>query len=171
MTCFILWISCYFRLVITFYYISWIDMATRRFCVAIPSIYRSSVGLNIGIHTVNNKRWQNALTKLFIILHHFIHKFYFCRWKIWSNMHFHSKMAWTPATYNGVSRNQSNWRSLNFSQNVREGLACEHSRFSSLFAAGDVSRGGASAAQRQRFHIDDVKSVRNEVRSADWSTE
>ena len=50
-------------------------------------------------------------------------------------------------------------------------LACENIRFSSLFAAGDVSRGGASASQRQKFHTDDVKFVRNPVRSADWSTE
>ena len=50
-------------------------------------------------------------------------------------------------------------------------IACENIRFSSLFAAGDVSRGGMSATQRQKFHTDDVKSVRNPVRSADWSTE
>ena len=50
-------------------------------------------------------------------------------------------------------------------------VACENIRFSSLFAAGDVSRGGTSATQRQKFHTDDVKSVRNAVRSADWSTE
>ena len=34
-----------------------------------------------------------------------------------------------------------------------EKLACENTRFSSLFAAGDVSRGGTSATQRQKFHI------------------
>ena len=50
-------------------------------------------------------------------------------------------------------------------------VACENIRFSSLFAAGDVSRGGTSATQRQKFHTDDVKSVQNPVRSADWSTE
>ena len=50
-------------------------------------------------------------------------------------------------------------------------LACENIRFSLLFAAGDVSRGGTSATQRQKIHTDDVKSVRNPVRSADWSTE
>ena len=50
-------------------------------------------------------------------------------------------------------------------------LACENIRFSSLFAAGDVSRRGTSATQRQKFHTDDVKSVQNLVRSADWSTE
>ena len=50
-------------------------------------------------------------------------------------------------------------------------LACENIHFSSLFAAGDVSRGGTSATQRQKFHTDDLKSVRNPVRSADWSTE
>ena len=34
-------------------------------------------------------------------------------------------------------------------------LACENIRFSSLFAAGDFSRGGTSATQRQKFHTDD----------------
>ena len=36
------------------------------------------------------------------------------------------------------------------------GVACENIRFSSLFAAGDVSRGGTSATQRQKFHTDDA---------------
>ena len=35
-------------------------------------------------------------------------------------------------------------------------LVCENSGFSSLFAAGDVSRGGTSASQRQKFYTDDV---------------
>ena len=35
-------------------------------------------------------------------------------------------------------------------------LACENIRFSSLFAAGDLSRGGTFATQRQKFHIDDA---------------
>ena len=47
-------------------------------------------------------------------------------------------------------------------------VACENIRFSSLFADGDVSRGGTSATQRHKFHNDDVTSVRNPVRSADW---
>ena len=50
-------------------------------------------------------------------------------------------------------------------------LACENIHFSSLFATGDVLRGGTSATQWQKFHTDDVKSVQNPVRSADWSTE
>ena len=50
-------------------------------------------------------------------------------------------------------------------------LTCENMRFSSLFADGDVSRRGASATQRQKFHTDNVKSVRNPARSSDWSTE
>ena len=33
-------------------------------------------------------------------------------------------------------------------------VACENIRFSSLFAAGDVSRGGTSATQWQKFHSD-----------------
>ena len=35
-------------------------------------------------------------------------------------------------------------------------IACENIRFSSLFVAGDVSRGGTSATQRQKFHTDDA---------------
>ena len=35
-------------------------------------------------------------------------------------------------------------------------LACENIRFSSLFAAGDVSGGGTSATQQQKFHTDDA---------------
>ena len=53
-------------------------------------------------------------------------------------------------------------------RNDKSIVACENIRFSSLFAAGDVSRGGTSATQRQKFHTDDVKSVRNPVRSTDW---
>ena len=50
-------------------------------------------------------------------------------------------------------------------------VASHCSHFSSLLAAGEIWRGGTSATQRQKFHTDDVKSVRNPVRSADWSTE
>ena len=50
-------------------------------------------------------------------------------------------------------------------------LACEYSRFFLLLATTDVSPGETSATQRQKFHTDDVKSVRNPVRRADWSTE
>ena len=39
------------------------------------------------------------------------------------------------------------------------------------FSAGDVLRGETSVTQRHKFHTDDVKSVRNPVRRADWSTE
>ena len=35
-------------------------------------------------------------------------------------------------------------------------IACEKIRFSSLFATGDVSRGGTSATQGQKFHTDDA---------------
>ena len=59
----------------------------------------------------------------------------------------------------------------NVSTTVISSLACENIRFSSLFATEDFSREGTSAFQRQKFHTDDVKSVRNPVRSADWSTE
>ena len=39
---------------------------------------------------------------------------------------------------------------------ARDHIACENIRFSSLFAAGNVSRGGTSATQRQKFHTDDA---------------
>ena len=37
-----------------------------------------------------------------------------------------------------------------------EVVTCENIRFSSLFAAGDVSRGETSATQQQKFHTDDA---------------
>ena len=49
-------------------------------------------------------------------------------------------------------------------------VAFEFSRFFLLLGAKDVSPGGTSATQRKEFHTDDVKSVRNLVRSSDWST-
>ena len=36
-------------------------------------------------------------------------------------MYFHSKLAWPPANYDVISRNHSNWPSLNVPQNLREG--------------------------------------------------
>ena len=50
-------------------------------------------------------------------------------------------------------------------------ITCEYSRFSLLLVASDVSPGGTSATQRQKFHTDDVKSVRNLFRSSDQSTQ
>ena len=65
---------------------------------------------------------------------------------------------------------ESPYNNDNNDNNNNRNLASENSCFSSLPAAGDVSRGGKSATQRQKFHTDDVKTVRNRVRSADWST-
>ena len=45
---------------------------------------------------------------------------------------------------------------LKFKEQTVICLACENIRFSSLFVAGDVSRGGTSATQRQKFHTDDA---------------
>ena len=59
----------------------------------------------------------------------------------------------------------------NRSRSQSQSQPANTSVFSSHFAAGDVSRGGTSATQRQKFHTDDVKSVRNPVRSADWSAD
>ena len=50
-------------------------------------------------------------------------------------------------------------------------IACGNSSLFSLLTAGDVSRGGMSATQRQKFHTDDVESVQNPVMRADWTTE
>ena len=55
--------------------------------------------------------------------------------------------------------------------NLFDELACKNICFFSLFAAGDVLYRETSATQRQKFHTDDVKSVQNAVRSADWLTE
>ena len=44
--------------------------------------------------------------------------------------------------------------SLNHLCNSMSFIACQNIRFSSLFAAGDVSRRGTSATQRQKFHTD-----------------
>ena len=35
----------------------------------------------------------------------------------WKNMYLHPKMAWSPATYDVISCNHSNWPSLKLSQN------------------------------------------------------
>ena len=48
-----------------------------------------------------------------------------------------------------LSRHIGKWR-------TGQWVACENIRFSSLFAAGDVSRGGTSATQGQKFHTDDA---------------
>ena len=50
-------------------------------------------------------------------------------------------------------------------------LACVNSRFPSLLTARDALRREKSTTQRQKFHTDAVKSVRNPVRSDDWSKE
>ena len=59
---------------------------------------------------------------------------------------------------------KSKWRAAQI-------VPCDNIRFSLVFAAWDVSLGGSSATQRQKFYADDVKSVRKPVRSADWLTE
>ena len=41
-------------------------------------------------------------------------------------------------------------------------LACENIRFSSLSIAGDVSQGGTSATQRQKFHTNDANQCLND---------
>ena len=44
------------------------------------------------------------------------------------------------------------------------GIACKNIRFSSLFAVGDVSLGGTSATQSQKFHTDDpIQCLHNKI--------
>ena len=86
----------------------------------------SHLGFYQKLNSVKNSKNKQFLrltckiTKI-ITLHHFIHKLYFYVWKSWKNILSHSKTAWPPATYDVISRNHSNWSSLNLSQNAREG--------------------------------------------------
>ena len=57
-------------------------------------------------------------------------------------------------------------------------VSCEHQLIDSPSTSWDSKRDvyltiacDLSVTQRQKFHTDDVKSVQNRVRSADWSTE
>ena len=50
-------------------------------------------------------------------------RFTFMVERSWKNMYFHTKLAWPHATYDVISRDHSNWPSLNLSQNPREGWA------------------------------------------------
>ena len=47
-------------------------------------------------------------------------------------------------------------------------LACENIHFSSLFTAGDVSRGGTSATQWQKFHNDDANECLHNKFGSHW---
>ena len=47
-------------------------------------------------------------------------------------------------------------------------LACKNINFSSLFTAGDVLRGGASATQRQKFHNDDANQCLHNKFGSHW---
>ena len=84
------------------------------------------------------------------------------------NVDFRSKQA-TQQTKGSCSRCWT--ENERYTPAVKRKRSLRNSRFSLLFAAEDVSRGITSATQRQKFHADDVRSVRNPVRSADWSTE
>ena len=47
-------------------------------------------------------------------------------------------------------------------------LACKNIHFSSLFTAGDVLHGGASATQRQKFHNDDANQCLHNKFGSHW---
>ena len=69
------------------------------------------------------------------------------------------------------SKKWRSWTKRKWFRIIQIQVACENICFSSLFTTGDISHGGTSATQRQKFYTDDIKSVRNPVRSTDWSTE
>ena len=79
-------------------------------------------------------------------------------WRIWTTVrNSENSVLVTPLLYNLLQTI------------VKE--ACENNRLGLAdLAAGDVSPGGTSAPQRQKFHTNDVKSVQILVRSSDWST-
>ena len=52
---------------------------------------------------------------------------------------------------------------MSYLRRARQAVACENIRFSSLFAAKDVSRGGPSATQRQKFHTDDANQCLHNI--------
>ena len=47
-------------------------------------------------------------------------RFTFIVERSWKNLYFRPKLAWPPAIDNAISRNHSNWPSLNLFQNLRE---------------------------------------------------
>ena len=52
---------------------------------------------------------------------------------------------------------------VSYLRRARQAVACENIRFSSLFAAEDVSRGGTSAIQQQKFHTDDANQCLHNI--------
>ena len=52
---------------------------------------------------------------------------------------------------------------VSYLRRARQAVACENIRFSSLFAAEDVSRGGTSATQQQKFHTDDANQFLHNI--------
>ena len=75
----------------------------------------------------------------------------FWRLAVWNNLHlFPLKLKLDCLKNNSIS-----WK-----------LGCKNIRFSSLFATGDVSRGGTSATQQQKFHTDHANQcLHNKSRS------
>ena len=56
-------------------------------------------------------------------------RFTFIVEKSWKNMHFHSKIAWPPPTYDVISCNHRNLPSLNLTQIVRKGWTVERTSY------------------------------------------
>ena len=64
-------------------------------------------------------------------------------------------------TNNPVSATRAVILGLSSTSQAYQWLACENIHFSSLLATRDISRGGTSATQWQKFRTDDVKFVPN----------
>ena len=75
-----------------------------------------NLGCDLGFYQELEIRWKLRSMEILVCWtckkhinkHHFIRKLYFYCWKKLKNMDFHSKMAWTPATYDVISRNHRN---------------------------------------------------------------
>ena len=60
-----------------------------------------------------------------------------------------------------VARNRAVILGSSSTSQAYQWLTCKNIHFSSLLTIRDISRGGTSETQWQKFHTDDVKSVRN----------
>ena len=89
-----------------------------------------NLGRDLGFYQELEIRWKPRSMKILVcwtckkhINKHTISStsFTFIVERSWKNVDFHSKMAWTPATYDVISRNHSNRSSLNLPQNASEG--------------------------------------------------
>ena len=71
-----------------------------------------------------------------------------------------------------INRTVASCQAIKFKSNYQRKNSLPTATFSPRSSPlRDVTRGETSATERQKFHTDDAKSVRNPVISANWSTE